>query len=331
MQTTITPRPRYGATAVRPAWKDLPRPVRETVRRRLGGAVVAGPTAGGGFTPGFAAVIEGPTGRQFVKAVDGAKHPVIASCYSREALINQALPPGVPAPRLRWTEVTGSWVVLAFDALDDARMPTDPWQPRELAATLEACSRTAEALTRPPQEMLDLGLQPVHEAEDFDEWRRRAGSADQTDDLPCWFSPDLIDPLAELESHWVGATAGESVLHHDLRRDNVLIGPTGEASVCDWNWPTLGAPWFDLSLLLATAHADGHDATALFAAQPAARAAAPEQLDSALAALSGYFVSTGAKPAPDFGSPSLRQHQAWSGEVVLRWLAERRHWDLPNP
>ncbi|MEY9839585.1 phosphotransferase family protein [Streptacidiphilus sp. EB103A] len=328
MQTTLTPRPRYDSTAVRPAWTDLPQHVRRIVEQQLGGPVEPGPVAGGGFTPGFAAVLEGPAGRQFVKAVDGATHPFIASCYSREALINQALPPGVPAPRLRWIEEADTWVVLAFDTLDHARMPTDPWQSHELAATLEACTQTAEALAQPSQALLDLGLKPLHEEGDFDEWRQRASNTGQANSLPRWLPRSLIGPLADLESSWAKDTAGESVLHHDLRRDNVLIGPAGEASICDWNWPTLGAPWFDLTLLLATAHADGYNASALFTAHPAARTATPEQLDSALAAISGYFISSGAKPTPDFGSPWLRQHQTWSGEVVLRWLAERRHWDL---
>ncbi|MFJ6378886.1 hypothetical protein ACIQI7_02585 [Kitasatospora sp. NPDC092039] len=42
-------------------------------------------------------------------------------------------------------------------------------------------------------------------------------------------------------------------------------------------------------------------------------------------ALAGLFLRSGAQPPP-VGSPALRGHQTWSGEVVLNWLSERRGW-----
>ncbi|MFC8449724.1 phosphotransferase [Kitasatospora sp. NPDC057223] len=331
MSDTITPRPHYAATAARPQWTDLPARVRATVGHRLGGAAEAAASAGGGFTPGFAALVRGPSGPEFVKAVDAVAHPLIADCYRREAEINRALPPGVPAPRLRWSEESAGWVVLGFDPVPAGRMPADPWRPEELAATLDACAALAEALAEPTPELLALDLLPLQPAPgeaDFDAWRKLAGGGPGARLLPAWFPAGLIDRLAVLESGWVAATAGGAVVHEDLRRDNVVLDGAGRAWICDWNWPRLGASWFDLTLLLATAHADGHDADRLFTAHPAARGAAPEQLDAALAALLGYFLTEGARPDPPSGSPVLRRHQTWSGEVVLRWLAGRRGWRL---
>lgn len=331
MNGTITPRPDYTATAARPRWADLPPQVRESVGRRLGGAAVAAQSAGGGFTPGFAALVHGPSGPEFVKAVDAAAHPYIAGCYRREAAINRALPPGVPAPRLRWTEESAGWVVLGFDPVPDGRMPADPWRPEELTATLDACAALAEALARPTPELLALDLKPLQPAPgepDFDAWRTLAGGGPGAGLLPGWLPRELIGPLAALESGWAGAAAGDAVVHEDLRRDNIVLDGAGRAWICDWNWPRLGASWFDLALLLATARADGHDADRLFAAHPAARGAAPEQLDAVLAALTGYFFTEGARPGPPSGSPVLRRHQTWSGEVTLRWLAARRGWRL---
>ncbi|GHH60864.1 hypothetical protein GCM10018781_06300 [Kitasatospora indigofera] len=329
MTETITPRPVYASTAVRPRWTDLPPWVRELIRRRLGGPVAAGASAGGGFTPGFAALVRGPAGTEFVKAVDAVAHPHIADCYRREAAINRALPAGVPAPALRWAEESAGWVVLGFDPVPGARMPADPWRPEELAAALDACAALAGALAGPSPELLALGLKPLRPEpgeDDFDDWRRLAGGAPGAELLPGWFPAGLIEPLAALEEHWIAATAGDAVLHEDLRRDNIVLDAAGRAWICDWNWPRLGASWFDLTLLLATAHADGHDADRLFGRHPAARDAAPEQLDSALAALTGYFLRSGGQPDPPSGSRMLRRHQTWSGEVTLRWLAARRGW-----
>jgi hypothetical protein len=36
--------------------------------------------------------------------------------------------------------------------------------------------------------------------------------------------------------------AGTAVAQLDLRDDNILIGRGGRVSICDWNWPLLGAP-----------------------------------------------------------------------------------------
>lgn len=205
-------------------------------------------------------------------------------------------------------------------------MPTAPWKTDDLNATLAAYAVTAEALAVPSAELQQVGLTPVGDGGDFDDWRTlAAGALDPTLSVPGWMPFDKLGTLAELESSWRSAVAGKAVLHHDLRQDNVLLDVQGSAWICDWNWPCLGASWFDLVLLLASAYADGHDATSLFRAHPTARGVDDDQLDAALAALSGFFMASGAHPPADW-SPHLRQHQTWCGEVTLRWLANRRGW-----
>ncbi|MFE3636628.1 phosphotransferase family protein [Streptomyces sp. NPDC059168] len=325
MPNIITPRLQYSATAVRPRWDDLPQDVCRLVSRRLGGVVAVGPSAGSGFTSGFAAVLHGNSGPQFIKAV-ALDDTAIADCYRQEAVINQALPAEVPAPRLQWIEErVAGWIVLGFDAVDGGRMPSAPWNPGDLAATLDAYTVTAEALSTPSAALQQVGLKLIGDGSDFDDWRGLASGASSAEALPPWVPTNRFDTLAELETQWRQAVAGDAVLHHDLRQDNILLDTSGSAWICDWNWPCLGASWFDLVLLLATAHADGHGATELFANHPTARGVDSEQLDAALAALSGFFLVSGAQPPADW-SPYIRQHQTWCGEVTLRWLAERRGW-----
>ncbi|MGW8395244.1 phosphotransferase family protein [Streptomyces lydicus] len=328
MPKILTPRLQYDSTAARPRWSQLPQHVRDLIERHLGGAVHAEESAGGGFTSGYAAVVEGTHGSQFVKAVDARTNPVVAECYRREALINEALPSAVPAPRIRWLDEQEGWLVIAFDAVEGGRMPAAPWTTDDLNLTLATYAVTAEALAEPSEQLQQVGLKPVGDGGDFDDWRTvTSGAPSAKVSLPDWVPFDKLDALAELASAWRPAVAGNAVLHHDLRQDNVLIDAHGTAWICDWNWPCLGAGWFDLVLLLATAYADGHDATALFHAHPTARGANGEQLDAVLAALSGFFLVSGAQPPADW-SPYIRQHQTWCGEVTLRWLADRRRWRL---
>ncbi|MFE3793719.1 phosphotransferase [Nocardia tengchongensis] len=71
--------------------------------------------------------------------------------------------------------------------------------------------------------------------------------------LRCWSRfaeqgapPDLnrwalrnLDRLADLETGWLERSGGETLLHTDLRPDNLLIDAGGSVSVVDWTWP----PW----------------------------------------------------------------------------------------
>ncbi|HTJ67408.1 MAG TPA: phosphotransferase [Actinospica sp.] len=322
-----SPRPRYQQTARRPGWAELPAAVRAVIEARVGGMAEPAPSAGGGFTPGFAARVAGRGGRWFVKAASIVEVPFVAESYLAEARINPLLPEAVPAPRLRWVEQVEDWAVVGFD-LVEGHMPRQPWRSDELAAALDAHAAAAEALDPAPEAFAALGLGTLAEQDgEFGFWRGLAGRATGADRLPGYVPHAWIEPLARLEADWSTATAGSCVLHHDLRADNILIEPTGTAVICDWNWAVLGPAWLDLTVLLATAFADGHDASALLARHPSASGADPEQIDVALAGLAGLFVDRGGQPEVPT-SPALRGHQRFSAEVVLRWLAERRGWAM---
>jgi len=315
----------YEATAHRPSWADLPPVVRAAIERRVGGTVEAVLSAGGGFTNGFAAMVSTRDRTEFVKAVSAAAHPSIADSYRTEALINEALPAGVPAPRLRWQEEIGDWCAVGFDAIA-GRMPGLPWQPADLAATLDAWAVAAGLLAVPTPALRALRLPRLDKIAQSDLcwWGRVASGAVP----PPPSGPGTI-PLAELaviESRLPAAVRADSVIHCDLRLDNVIIDTSGRAWLCDWNWPCHGASWLDTASLLITAYAAGLDADALFFSHPTARGATGDDLDSALAGLSGYWLTRATQPPPDFGSPHLRTHQRWSGETALAWLATRRAW-----
>ncbi len=119
--------------------------------------------------------------------------------------------------------------------------------------------------------------------------------------------------------------AGSTVVHTDLRDDNLLLLDDGRALVCDWNWPALGAAWVDTVTLLVGPYGDGLDVESLLAASPLTRDVPAEQIDAFLAGLAGYFLTASTQAVPTT-SPHIRDAQRWQGEVCWDWLSVRRGW-----
>jgi hypothetical protein len=325
----------YRATAVRPQWSDLPESLREAIGAHLGGPIAAAHSAGGGFTRAFAAVVETTAGfRAFIKAAP-LREP-IAGWYARESSITAALPPAVAAARPRWTMTDSGYFVLCLDYVD-GRIPSLPWVPAELEAAVSAWTTAAAALAEPP--LSGLPLLPDIVRDEMSVWSsgtvsppldrlstdrlstdRLSTGRLSSDRLPFDRLPsDRLSDLVALERLLPDAVAGTGMLHGDLRIDNVLIDRSGAAWICDWTWPCLGAPWFDLVTLLVTAYASGAEADRFLTGAPA------EGVDAALAGLAGYWLARAAGP-PSSASPHSRQHQAYSGRAALSWLAARRGW-----
>jgi hypothetical protein len=337
MRVISLPTVPYDATAVRPEWGELPAGLRDAIVQRLGAPVVAAHTAGGGFTRGFAATLwtaeppgpvsaasgDGAGDRVFVKAASFGDP--LADAYAREAAVTAALPPGVPAARLRWTLTAADHLVLCLDAVD-GRQPALPWSDADLDAALDGWAVAADALAEPSPRLLAVGLPALPDLlrGELSRWSAVAAHRAPLPPVPAW-AVGRLDELAQLEAALPGHAAGTGVCHGDLRLDNVLIDAAGAGWLCDWTWPCLGAPWFDTVTLLVTAYASGLDVDRRLAAHSTARRAPAAAIDGALAALSGYWLSRSAA-APSAASPHSRAHQRFSGAQALAWLADRRGW-----
>ncbi|HEX8630783.1 MAG TPA: phosphotransferase [Catenuloplanes sp.] len=326
MREITLPPPAYHRTAVRPAWAELPADLRRAITARLGAPVRAATTAGGGFTRGFAAVLDlADGGRAFVKAADLGTQPELGDWYAREAAITAALPAAVPAARLRWTLTTAGYFVICLDAVD-GRMPALPWRPTELDAVLAGWATAAAALRQPPAELTAVGLPRLPDVlrASLSWWAEIHAGREAFPPAP-GYARDRLADLVALEAALPGYATDTGVMHCDLRLDNVLVDRHGAGWICDWNWPCHGPAWFDTATLLVTAYASGLDADGLFAAHPTTRDAPAGALDATLAAVSGYWL-TRAAAGPTTASPAARTHQRWSGHTALGWLAARQGW-----
>ncbi|GCD88415.1 hypothetical protein NLS1_04210 [Nocardioides sp. LS1] len=304
----------HGRTARRVEWSFLPPPVRRLVEQRLGSPVVTATSQPTGFTPGLASVLECEDGsRHFVKAASVKAQRAFAESYRTEIRKLGALPPGVPAPRLLWSFEEMDWLVLATEHVE-ARHPARPWRQDDLDLALDLLEDVADRLTPAPAA---LGLDGF--ATEYADWPALWDHVLATYVLPHG------DEAAALAARFAEVTAGSSVVHTDVRDDNLLITADGRALLCDWNWPAAGAPWLDTLLLLIGPRGDGLDAEAVLASRRLTRDVPAEHVDIVLALLTGYFLHQADQPVPPT-SPHLRDAQMWQGDVVWDWLCERRGW-----
>jgi aminoglycoside phosphotransferase (APT) family kinase protein len=316
MMGAVTPFPApSGRTALRLEWPHLPPAVRAEVERRLGAPVVEARSQNGGYTPGLASVLVGADGRRvFVKAASLKGQRAFAASYAEEARKLAALPAGVPAPRLLWTFERESWLVLGIEHVA-ARTPARPWHHDELVACLDLLHEVATLLTPAPPE---LGLVDI--TRELADWPASWDYLLQTFVLPG--GEEAAALAAGFADHLGG---GSTVVHMDVRDDNLLLCDDGRVLVCDWNWPVVGPAWLDALSLLVGARGDGLDVEPLLAEHPALAGATPDGVDAALALLTGYFLRHGDDPVPP-ASPYLREVQQWQGDVCWEWLRERRGW-----
>jgi len=312
------------ATGRRLAWADAPAWLRDEVAARLGGPVVEAVTQPGGFSPGLAVRLRLAGGRRaFVKAVGPDPNPDSADIHRSEARTMAALPRSAPAPRLLWSLDRQGWVALAFEDVDGVH-PALPWRSGELRRVLDMVADLAATLTPAPP-----GLPPVAERlhDTFSGWRRLAAASAAGDDLAAldpWAVRHLAG-LAGLEAGWPAATVGRTLLHLDLRADNLLLTPTRVVAV-DWPYASVGAAWVDLLLLLPSVTMQGGpDPEPTFAAHPVAAGADPAAVTATLAAFAGFLLD-GARLPPPPGLPTLRAFQLGQGVVALEWLRRRTGW-----
>ncbi|GGS46593.1 hypothetical protein GCM10010156_01600 [Planobispora rosea] len=310
------------ATGARLPWHAVPEQIRRAVETHLGAPVAEAVTQHGGFSPGAAVRLTLTDGRRaFAKAVGPEPNPLSAGIHRNEARIAAALPADVPAPRLLASFDSEGWVALLFEDVD-GRVPADPWRADELDRVLEALGGLAAALTPSP---VPAPAAEEHLGEQFRGWRRLAEArdtgADDLSGLDPWAARHL-DALAELEAGWEEAARGDSLVHGDIRADNLLL--TADAvMIVDWPWAFTGPAWFDLLQMLPSVRMQGGPPPEeVFTAHPLGRAADPAAVTTVLAAITGYFVRQSRQPSPP-GLPTLRAFQAAQGRTALEWLRTR--------
>ena len=312
--------PAGPAAGVHLPWARVPERVRAWATEVGGGSPTSIRDVSGGFSPGATSVLDCPGRSIFVKAVGAELNPDSPAFHRREVRVSAALSAVPCAPRLLSTYDDADWVALAFEVVD-GRPPLHPWDSTELEAVVQSLAQLHRECTPCPVPGLDSLV--TRAASLFGGWAELAGS-DPPAAIDEWAVVNL-SRLADLESGWPAACGGDTLLHGDLRADNVLIGPHGVVFV-DWPHASVGNPAFDIVAWAPSVVLEGGPAPdELLAAYDPSETLNPEDVTVLLAAIAGFFVAHSLHPAPP-GLPTLRSFQQAQGDVALTWLRRRTGW-----
>jgi hypothetical protein len=315
------PPPAQGA---RLDWAAVPVRIREDFERWAGTRVISAISQPSGFSPGVAARLKLADGRGlFVKAVGSQLNADSPNMHRREARVLGALPPHVPVPRLRWLRDEDGWVVLVLDEID-GHHPRLPWDLDELDQVLRALAELAERLSPTPVPISELGSASDRVATRIRGWRQLCEDPPNIrSGLDDWSQRNL-EALAELEARAPAAVGGDTLLHFDIRGDNVLLG-TDHVWFVDWPHACVGAAWLDvIAFVPSVTMQGGPPPEDVFARYPSGKQADFEAVTCGVAALAGFFVRESLLPPPP-GLPTLRAFQAAQGAIARAWLAQRAH------
>ena len=286
---------------------------------------MAATTQPGGFSPGVAARLVLADGRRvFVKAVSGSINPDSPGMHRREARIAAALPASVPTPRFLDAYDDGDWIALIFEDIDGTP-PRTPWQQAELDRVLNAVGELSACLTPAP-----MAVEPVAKLMPnvFAGWQRLAAAVEASQDdlrgVDPWAQQHLSELIA-LEAASADAASGTTLLHADLRADNILLTPS-RVFFIDWPWASRGAPWVDLLFMLpSVAMQGGPKPWEIFDVHPLARRAPATAVTAVVAAAAGFMIRGSRLPPPP-GLPTVRAFQRDQGVTALEWLKRCTGW-----
>ncbi|WP_368497725.1 phosphotransferase family protein [Herbiconiux sp. A18JL235] len=298
-------------------WPDLP----DSVRKELASAGIAGGDsffpAAGGYTDGIIGLLDDEI---FVKAVP--EDDPAARDYLTEARVSAALGSGIPTPSLRLATQNDGWVALAFE-IARGDHAAEPWEGRQLRLVLDAVDQIEDALTPSPVDQLPTVAERMRGR--CSTWGRLRDDGTHgaltRASLSSWEGAHL-DQLADLESRAETLFEGDTLLHFDLRHDNIFIDGDSVTFV-DWGRACTGPGWVDVvCMLLESEVAESHLDT-LFLSTRRGTSADPEGVDAFLTILASYWRYSATLPTP--GSPGLQERRARSRDATLRWLSQR--WD----
>lgn len=284
-----------------------PAEVRRWAELQLGSARVSATDVVGGMSPGPAARLQAVGGtRAFLKACGSALNPDTPGLLRTEISVLNALPSHPSLPSLLATYDDGDWVALLLADID-APLVELPWKQDQFDRASRAPLEVHEASA--PNPWAGAPSAAETSAAFLSRWRTLVRQPPP--DLSPWWRSHL-EPLAAHAAGVLDVIAGTTLLHWDVRADN-LMADDRRFVVVDWGQARLGAPWVDHALLAFDVAMSGGTLTTATArvSDPVLREVDPNAVLSLAAAMAMAFELRWRQP-PIQGLPTL-------GETSRRW------------
>ncbi len=257
----------------------------------------------------------------FIKAVGAGLNADSPGFHRREGVIAGSLPASALWPQLLGVFDDEDWVALAFAAID-GHLPHHPWRDQELEAVLVSLKLMHEELTPNPSPQVESAV--ARRRDVFYGWQRLSERSVPSDTLDPWVREHL-PRIVQLESRWPEACEGTTLLHGDLRSDNMLLTAHG-ATFVDWPHAMVGHAALDLVCWAPSVALEGGPLPEnLLARHQPSRDVDPAAVLAMVAAVSGFFIDASLLPPPP-GLPTLRRFQAAQGRVAVEWLQRCTGW-----
>lgn len=308
---------------MRMSWADLPDSVRGRIVDLAGADVAHAHSTSTGFSPGFAGLLDLADGRRvFVKATGAAEHPWSIDLARAEIAANAALPTSAPAPRLLWSD-DGDWALAAFELID-GETPALPWRTEDLESVLAAMTDLAHITPErghslPTFAEATSGLIGMWAAFAARPHADRQHAAQRGGPWGAWALRHL-ETLVEWESTAESLMQGDSLVHGDLRADNVLIDSHRKVWMVDWPYASVGAPWWDLMFFLPSVEMQkGGSAYDHFRLHPLGVDVPHETIRAGVTVMTAFFLLNSWEEPPE-QIPTLREFQAGQAVPCVRWL-----------
>ncbi len=310
----------------------LPIHIVRTIDIALGDPIISTTSIDHGFSPGVACIARTFGGQEFfLKAACSIPNEQAGAFHRKEIIVASRLGPDVPAGRLIWSFDEGApgWVVLVYEVVH-GHSPELPWRAADVDLVVDALNRLATTLTPSPILEADIGTLAGSGVLGSGCWGRirmqieDPASFESHIKLDEWVERNL-DHLIALERRIDDVIVGDTLLHLDIRGDNMLITDEGVVIV-DWPHARIGAAWVDaVAFAPSLAMQGGPEPEDFIARIEVARAADPDAVTVCVAEMAGFFTYNSLLPPLD-GLPGLREFQAGQGAVARRWLARRTGW-----
>ena len=256
--------------------------------------------AGRGFTPAR---------RLRINFADGS------TAFAKVA-VNESTAEWLAAEHVVYSQVEGSFLprFLGYDAAVPAVLLIEDltaahWPPPWPEGSIDRVRRALDeiAATWPPQGVPSV---EVYRAEILGGWSLVEQDPGPFLSFGFCSSTWLADALPRLrEAAETAPVEGESLLHFDVRSDNIALVDE-RAVIVDWNWACIGNALLDVATWLPSLHVEGG---------PPPEEILPKCPAGYPALLAGFWAARVGLPPPPGAAPGLRELQLAQLGVVLPW------------